>query len=87
MTTITLSLPERTLAQAQQAVCTAGNHRPDTPSYPITVCGLSWSWLVVLANHSRIAGAEDCLSNTPRLPRLGMIVAQALHGQMDIVGR
>jgi hypothetical protein len=40
------------------------------------VCGLS-----------RIAGAEDFLSKIPSLPHLGTVVALALHGQMDIVGR
>src|SRR5438105_2295297 len=53
----------------------------------IIVCGLPWSWFVVLASDSRIAGAEDFFSNTPRLPRLGMVVALAFHGQMDIVDR
>ena len=51
------------------------------------VCGLSRVVLVVLANESKRAGAEDFLSHTPAFPYLGIVVALTLHGQMDMKGR
>jgi hypothetical protein len=60
----------------------------DEESTPLPrVRGLSRVLLVVLANESKIAGAEDVLSHTLTLPRLGILVALTLHGQMDIMGR
>src|SRR5262245_11340782 len=59
--------------------------RPDACTI-ISVCGLSRVVLVGLAHASPRAGAEHFLAHTPIFPRLGIVVALILHGQMDMKG-